>query len=49
MTWRGFLPGLLLGAILGLFLAPSSGHALWNNLRDTLARLIDAGLRVGMK
>jgi len=44
MTWRAFLLGLLLG----LLLAPTSGKQLWNGLRDTLVMLIDGALRLGL-
>lgn len=44
MTWRTFILGLLLG----LLLAPTSGRQLWNGLRDGLVTLIDAALRLGL-
>jgi hypothetical protein len=35
----------LLGMLVGLLLAPSSGRQLWRRLRDQLAAAIDALLR----
>jgi hypothetical protein len=36
----------LLGLVIGLLLAPASGRQLWRQLRDQLAALIDALLRL---
>ena len=36
----------LLGILVGLLLAPAGSRELWRRLRDTLAAVIDAGLRL---
>jgi len=36
----------LLGLLVGLLLAPASGHQIWRPLRDQLAAAIDALLRL---
>jgi hypothetical protein len=36
----------LLGLLIGLLLAPASGHQVWLRLRDQLAGAIDALLRL---
>ena len=36
----------LLGVLVGLLLAPTSGHQIWRHLRDQLASTIDALLRL---
>ena len=36
----------LLGMLVGLLLAPASGRQLWRRLRDQLAAVIDALLRL---
>jgi hypothetical protein len=38
----------LLGLVIGLALAPTSGREAWRALRDGLATAIDAGLRLGV-
>jgi hypothetical protein len=38
----------LLGLVIGLALAPTSGRKAWRALRDGLAAAIDAGLRMGL-
>lgn len=45
MTWRTFL----LGLVIGLALAPASGRRTWSMLRNRLAALIDAILRIGIR
>ncbi len=39
----------LLGLVVGLVLAPASGHETWRTLRNRLAAALDAALRVGMR
>ena len=48
MTLRVFLLGLLTGLLLGALLARSSERSLWHRLRDSIAHLIDAGMRIGL-
>jgi hypothetical protein len=38
----------VLGVLVGLAIAPARGGATWRMLRDSLARLIDALLAVGL-
>lgn len=39
----------LVGFLIGLALAPSSGREAWRRLRDSMARAIDALLRLGAR